>query len=518
MECQKCGAELKEGTKFYLNCGTKIKFSHEKDISPVKNNKRNKKIITPIIFRVLILVALMCTVGCGNTSSNNVSKANNLEMINVLNMSYPDALKLLQDTGFSNIVSNVSSDTNQNSWFVTEQSVSAGKQIHSDDKVKLICAMKCNLYLDITSNANLLFSTYDISISLDGEEIGTVANGKEFTYLAEVLSGNHKLAFCKSGDTSPNGSKKIKVNGDMTYSCTLSHDSDAISVENESKENNVKGANLEVPDVTGDVLSNALKTLDEMGFSNVREEPYNNIWDKDNWIVTKQGIEAGSIIDKNEFIQLDCISLDDYFNENYVGKNIIEIQNLAEMDGFTIQFEDLSGEDLNSLIADFDEDTKKSWIAIDVHQFGGTDKTVFVTLQNTEESETPMNSSVSYSTNSKETVKDGNAGVYAYKNIGGMYDVYYIIDFDEGYVYYFTDGDGSGECDRIKIDSGTLNDAVTITYHAGDETWQEKLYFKWSHQPEHLIVYDSDQLEWDYYSTDLNSALKKRNSKTIIDY
>lgn len=41
---------------------------------------------------------------------------------------------------------------------------------------------------------------------------------------------------------------------------------------------------------------------------------------------------------------------------------------------------------------------------------------------------------VSYSTNTKATVKNGDTGVYAYKK-SGAYDIYYVIDFDEGYVY-----------------------------------------------------------------------------------
>ena len=55
---------------------------------------------------------------------------------------------------------------------------------------------------------------------------------------------------------------------------------------------------------------------------------------------------------------------------------------------------------------------------------------------------------VSYSTNTKEAVKNGNSGVYAYVDGGYSYDIYYIIDFDEGYVYYFTEGNGEEGCVR----------------------------------------------------------------------
>lgn len=131
---------------------------------------------------------------------------------------------------------------------------------------------------------------------------------------------------------------------------------------------------------------------------------------------------------------------------------------------------------------------------------------------------TKASKAVSYSTNTKDTVKNGDSGVYAYKNRGGTYDVYYIIDFDNCYVYYFCDGNGDEICHRLKIDSGTLNDVVLITYHDGGTTWQEGLHFKWFNQPEHLIWEDHDHFEYDFYSTDLNKALLKRKSKTIKDY
>ncbi len=124
-------------------------------------------------------------------------------------------------------------------------------------------------------------------------------------------------------------------------------------------------------------------------------------------------------------------------------------------------------------------------------------------------------SSVYYSTNDNKTVKNGNSGVYAYKSI---YDVYYIIDFDKGYVYYFANGNGNSTCDRVKIESGDLNNVLIITYHDGGETWSYGLHFSWKNQPDHLIVQDEDGFEWDYYPTDLNAALALKAKKTIYDY
>lgn len=126
--------------------------------------------------------------------------------------------------------------------------------------------------------------------------------------------------------------------------------------------------------------------------------------------------------------------------------------------------------------------------------------------------------SVSYSTNDRETAKNGNSGVFAYKNIGGTYDIYWIIDFDEGYVYYFTDGNGGASCHRLKIDSGDLNSVLIITYHDGDDVWSYGLHFNWKNQPDTLILQDNNGFETKFMTTDLSKALEIRDSKTIIDY
>lgn len=127
-------------------------------------------------------------------------------------------------------------------------------------------------------------------------------------------------------------------------------------------------------------------------------------------------------------------------------------------------------------------------------------------------------SPVFYSTNTRDTVDDGNAGVYSYKSKGGSYDIYWIIDFDEGYVYYFTEGNGESTCDRLKIDSGDLNTAVTITYHDGGDTWSYKLHFKYVDHSEHLVMNDQNGFDYDYYTTDLSDALELRDTKRIKDY
>lgn len=126
--------------------------------------------------------------------------------------------------------------------------------------------------------------------------------------------------------------------------------------------------------------------------------------------------------------------------------------------------------------------------------------------------------SVSYSTNDRETAKNGNTGVFSYKDGSGAYDIYWIIDFDERYVYSFTEGNGDDSYSRLKMDFGTLNDALVFTWHSGGEEWSDKLHFKYKSQPETLILNDANGFDFEYETTNLKDALKIRDSKTVKDY
>ena len=140
------------------------------------------------------------------------------------------------------------------------------------------------------------------------------------------------------------------------------------------------------------------------------------------------------------------------------------------------------------------------------------------TVLNTENTTGTIETTVSYSTNTRSTVKNGNSGVYSYKSDDDVYDRYWIIDFDSGYVYSFSEGNGDEHYDRVKISSGNLNSFVTIIYHADDMKWSYRLYFKYKNQPEILIVQDNDGFEYEFYATNLKSALELKNNKSIVNY
>lgn len=404
-----------------------------------------------IILIVVIVVAVLFLGCCGicylavivadnDDSSETETSVETFEMIDVVGMTYPDAVEALENAGFSNVNSNLEEDTDPAAWIVTSQSIDAGDEVPAKEEIELVCDMQCKLYLDISSEYNLFFNKYDVAVSVDGEEIGYVANGDEWTYLADVYAGEHELTFCKSGDTSPKVSKLIKVSGDMTFSCSLAHDLGSITLKEEELIDNIDG---------------------------------------------------------------------------YEGEETTEPETTEEVtEPETTETETTEDETTEEVT---EETTTETETTEEVTEEPATKEAASVP-ETTSVPSTTASNSVYYSTNSKDTVKNGDSGVYAYMSSAESYDKYYIIDFDEGYVYNFLEGDGNTTCERLKIDSGTLNDVVIVTYHSGEDTWQNGLHFSFKNRPDTLIMEDSDHFEYSFNTTNLNDALALRDSKTIVDY
>lgn len=154
----------------------------------------------------------------------------------------------------------------------------------------------------------------------------------------------------------------------------------------------------------------------------------------------------------------------------------------------------------------------------DSNTTNNSSSTPSTTPSSSSSSSSSSEAAATYTSNDKDHYKDGDSGKYAYVASHQNYDIYLIIDFDEGYVYRFLDGDGSTDCDKVPITSGTLNDVLIITYHDGGSSWQNGLHFKYKNQPDHLILEDDDHFEYDFTGTSLKTALSKKSSKKIYNY
>lgn len=185
-----------------------------------------------------------------------------------------------------------------------------------------------------------------------------------------------------------------------------------------------------------------------------------------------------------------------------------------------LQFEIHSrSDDISIETSDYEEETTEDVTEENTDKEITEDVTEETNEKETTSESTKLDNSVNYSTNDKDTVENGDSGVYAYKSKSGSYDVYWIIDFDNDCVYYFTEGNYEEEtCDRVKITSGTLNDRVTITWNMDGEKTDWHLYFKYKNIPTTLVVTDHLGISTEFWTTNLDDALLKKSKRTINEY
>ncbi len=383
---------------------------------------------------------------------------------------------------------------------------------------------------------NLILSKYDVDLLLNGIEKDTLEHGidKDFEY--SVLPGEYTITFESVESSSVKGEVSLTVDCDIEASYQISCHSDKVSVETiyvdrltELAEGEVK---LDVPASEYKYknyteVENALKTL---GFTNIKHEVLYDIvlgWTEDG------EVDSVSIAGNKDFKRGDVFASDaevvityhmpedanpanitmEKVASNYIGLNYLEVQQALKDLGFTnIELEESTTEDAshnNGEVFVVNIDGR----SFDVGDVFSPDDRVCIKYYVVVEPQP-----VFYSSNDYETAKKGDTGVFSYKSAGKSYDIYWIIDFDKGYVYYFTEGNGESSCDRLKIESGTLNDKVIITYHDGGDEWSYSLHFNYINHPETLIMVDNDGFDYKYSTTSLDKALSLRDAKSIKDY
>lgn len=359
------------------------------------------------------------------------------------------------------------------------QDFSKGQEMASDTEIVITyhAFTKCKVNVHINFIPNLIFSKYDVEYDFGGYSDGKLAHGEDTDFEVLVEPGEYILEFVSSESSSVKGEIVLNVESDVNASYKICCYSDKISVEVDFVEKLGVAAEDEImmPAKASEYkfknYQEVETSLRELGFSNISTEILYDIY----FGITEEGeTEKVSIDGNSEFNRGDIFSRD---------ADIVITYHMKEEDNPNKVVEEKETENSQS------ETEKKD-----------------------------DSYSVSYSTNDSNTVKNGNTGVYSYVNRGTNYDMYYIIDFDEGYVYWFTDGNGDESCDKVKIESGDLNDKVIITYHDGDDVWSYGLHFKYVNQPSTLIMQDNDGFEYKYTTTDLSSALSKKNSKNIHEY
>ncbi len=392
---------------------------------------------------------------------------------------------------------------------------------------------------------NLIFSKYDVDFSFGGEE-HTLAHGVDAEFEYRLRPGTYTLSFNNVDSYSVDGSAELTITGETEASYQISCYNDKIDVKTIFVEDHgTVGANevmapMSASDCAYKNYAEIVTAFRNAGFTNIRENVlYDIVW---GW--TENGeVDNVTVNGSSDFVRGNVFSKDapvvityhmpeednpsyiqmEYDHSHYAGMDYTDVEQLFKEMGFSnIALEKKETSDVSH------KDGEVYSVSVDYDSFSAgkrydPEAKVRITYYVNKATENPGSSSgsqhLSYTTNDLETAKKGNTGVYAYKKSGSNYSIYYIIDFDERYVYRFTDGgDGDTTCDRLRIESGDLNSVLIVTYHEGNTAWSNGLRFNWVNQPDHLILEDSDHFEWDFYPTDLYAALSIKSTKRIVDY
>ena len=122
-----------------------------------------------------------------------------------------------------------------------------------------------------------------------------------------------------------------------------------------------------------------------------------------------------------------------------------------------------------------------------------------------------------YTTNDNKTATSGKKGKYSYVKKGKAYDIYWLIDFDEGYVYNFTERNEDNSCDKVKIKSGDLNSGLKLLYKDSDNEWAKSIHFKYKDQPYQLVIVDNDNFTYEYETTSLKDTLNLMKNREFYE-
>lgn len=191
--------------------------------------------------------------------------------------------------------------------------------------------------IKVKSSVNLLFSTYDIKICVDGEDQTVIKNGEETEFTLNLDEGSHTLKIAKASDESVFGQVNFDVNDNNKLQFKASSHSDNIEIESQDYEEKVvEEAKEESP--TENPEKNMDETTDNINEDNQEsetqpiEEATEEIENNEEEVIT---------IDNNEDFR-KLLSLKNEFDpfigefsENYYGKIIEFNGNIGNIQNFS---------------------------------------------------------------------------------------------------------------------------------------------------------------------------------------
>ena len=402
---------------------------------------------------------------------------------------YKEIGKLLSDSGFTNVEVKEVKDIDPEGAATdpyNEVTVSGSADFQKGDVVPFDAAISVFYHLPyeifdvkvhIDFVPNIIFDKYRVEFFVDDESKKVLDHGEDFDGDMRLKAGTHKFSFKNVENASVEGEEDIEITSNSEVNITISCETDHIPVsvdsiykESDVGENQIR-INFESFDFYGKDHKEVVDELKAIGFTNITEQPLYDI---------ELGItEEGSV---------DLVSIN--------GSTDYQKGDIFNKDAAVIVPYHLKAED----------DPNKPKETADTSEAAAEEQADEGTESGEDAQQTK--NTIFNSTNDADTAKLGNSGKFSYIKKGPQYDLYYLIDFDEGVVYNFHYENGYVDGTVYTIGSGDLNSGLEAIYNDGEFTFY--LHFHYENNPAALIeLLDGEETKFDAASIDDTLKIKE---------
>lgn len=87
------------------------------------------------------------------------------------------------------------------------------------------------VHIKVKCNRNLLFSTYDVRIYIDGSLVADLNHGEEGSWDKDLTEGSHRIKICKKDDKDVYGTESFSITAESVVDCTVSTRSSQVEIE-----------------------------------------------------------------------------------------------------------------------------------------------------------------------------------------------------------------------------------------------------------------------------------------------
>ena len=402
---------------------------------------------------------------------------------------YKEIGKLLSDSGFTNVEVKEVKDIDPEGAATdpyNEVTVSGSADFQKGDVVPFDAAISVFYHLPyeifdvkvhIDFVPNIIFDKYRVEFFVDDESKKVLDHGEDFDGDMRLKAGTHKFSFKDVENASVEGEEDIEITSNSEVNITISCETDHIPVsvdsiykESDVGENQIR-INFESFDFYGKDHKEVVDELKAIGFTNITEQPLYDI----ELGITKEG-------------SADYVSINgstDYQKGDILNKDV------AVIVPYHLKAED---------------DPNKPKETADTSEAAAEEQADEGTESGEDAQQTK--NTIFNSTNDADTAKLGNSGKFSYIKKGPQYDLYYLIDFDEGVVYNFHYENGYVDGTVYTIGSGDLNSGLEAIYNDGEFTFY--LHFHYENNPAALIeLLDGEETKFDAASIDDTLKIKE---------